>query len=160
MSGDSQNELILQLLAEARAEAATDRRAIEGKLSELSAQQSGLQASAQAQSQQLAEMRAENRAELQILQARMSKLEEQAAAIPHTSDRIRALEDRVGAVSAAGDRRHLEVDQRLRVLEGENRETGVFRRAASFVTANLLRWGLPLVGGAIGAALMSGKIPL
>lgn len=158
MSGENTTDLIIQLLTEGQAQSNSDRREVERRLSEMGASLSGLQTATASLGTQLAEMRAENRAEMQNLSSRLGDVERQVQTLPHTNDRLRMLEDKITGVSAVGDRRHQEVEHRLRHLEGENRETGVFKRGAASVASAVLRYVVPFVAGVLGVAAGMGKL--
>lgn len=159
MSDDTHFSTLVQMLAEHRADAAEDRRQLQAELSNVAAAVAGVRATVEAQAMQLAEMRAENRHELQAILARIAELERLATQVPSVSDRVLKLEERVASISAVGDRRHQETDTRLRAVEGESRETGVFRRGASSVATILLRWAVPFVVTLLAIAIGAGKLP-
>lgn len=152
MSGEGANDLIIQLLTEAHAENIRDRRELERRLSELVASLSGLQSATASIGTNMAEMRVESRAEMQNLSNRLADVERQVQTLPHTNDRLRVLEDRITGISAVGDRRHQETELRLRHLEGENRETGVFKRGAAAAISAVLRYFVPFAAGLLGVA--------
>lgn len=159
MAGETQNDLVLQMLSESLAQAASERREIDRALTGVQAAVASMQASVTAQGTQLAEMRAENRTEMQLMTQRLAEVERQVQTLPHTNDQLRRLEEKIGTVSSVGDRRHQEIDHRVRHLEGDSRETGVFRRGAASMAAAMVRYLIPFAIGLIGVLVGTGKIP-
>ncbi len=160
MADPSVSELLLQQLSELRAEARADSQEFRGNLSAIGASLAAVQTRAEAAALQIAEMRAENRSEMQLAMARIERIEALANAAKGHGERIPHIEERISAISAVGDRRHQEMDLRVRALEGDSRETGVFRRGAETMLGIFVRWVLPLVGAAVVGWAASGvKIP-
>jgi len=147
MSTVDQGNLILDLLSEAKAAADADRRDINFRLSDLGAGVAALRATSEAQSVQLAEMRAEHRQDMHQVTARLAEVERQSQAIPQVAKRVDELHTRVDALSEVGNRRHQEIDRRVRALEDSSIEVGVFRRGATAFGGAFLRWAIPAACG-------------
>lgn len=148
MSTIDQGDLILGLLSDAKATADADRRAIETRLSDLGAGVAALRSTSEAQTTQLAEMRAESRADLHQISVRLAEVERQSQAIPQVAERVSDLENRVGSLSEIGNRRHAEIDRRVRDLENTGIADGVYRRGAAVVFSSLVRWAVPMAAAA------------
>lgn len=149
----SDTDLILQLVQEARAETQANQRAASEIMSEVRVGLARLQQSTEAQNQVLAEMKVEAR----VTGERIREIEVQLHKIPDIEDRVRAVSERVNTISSVGDRRHGELDTRLRTIEGDGRETRVYTNALSAIAGTLLRYGLPaLLGLAAGILAMGG----
>lgn len=147
MGAIDQGELILGLLSEAKTTADADRRAIETRLSDIGSGVAGLRATSEAQAIQLAEMRAEHRQDMHQVTARLAEVERQSQAIPQIAERVDELRERVDTLSEVGNRRHQEIDRRVRALEDSSIEVGVFRRGAAAFGGAFLRWAIPAACG-------------
>lgn len=147
MSTVDQGNLILDLLSEAKSTADADRRAIETRLSDIGSGVAGLRATSEAQAIQLAEMRAEHRQDMHQVTARLAEVERQSQAIPQVAKRVDELHGRVDTLSEVGNRRHQEIDRRVRALEDNGIEVGVYRRGAAAFGAAFLRWAIPAACG-------------
>lgn len=149
----SDTDLILQLVQEARAEAQANQRSAAEVMSDVRVGLARLQQSTEAQNQTLAEMKVEAR----VTGERIREIEVQLHKIPSIEDQVRGVRERVDTLSSVGDRRHSELDTRIRTMEGDGRETRVYTGALSAVAGALLRYGLPaLLGLAVGIAAMGG----
>lgn len=149
----SDTDLILQLVQEAHAEARANQRSSAEVMSDVRVGLARLQQSTEAQNQTLAEMKVEAR----VTGERIREIEVQLHKIPSIEDQVRGVSERVNTLSAVGDRRHGELETRLRTMEGDGRETRVYTGALSSLAGSLLRYGLPaLLGLAVGIAAMGG----